>query len=90
LIHTPIIKALKNDRLILLVDFGLAALAGLGISALQEEDSKRSTVRRILPWLLVAGAFIVAMLFVHELQLATKFKVEVMRRPSFSRTLLSR
>jgi hypothetical protein len=88
LTHTPVIKALKNDRLILLVDFALAALAGLGISVLQEENSKRSTARRILPWLLVAGAFVVAMLLVHELQLATKFKAEVVRRPSFSRTLL--
>src|SRR5262249_10727502 len=36
----------------------------------------------------VAAAFAAALFFVHELQLATKFKVEVMRRPSFSRTLL--
>jgi hypothetical protein len=86
--HTPIIKGLKNERLILLVDFGLAALAGLGISMLQEESADRSVTRRVLPWLLVAAAFSAAMLLVHELQLATKFKVEVMRRPSFSRTLL--
>ena len=88
LAHTPIVKGLKNDRLILLVDFGLAALAGLGISALEEEPARRSVIRRLLPWLLVAAAFTVAMTGVHQLQLATQFKVEVLRRPSFSRTLL--
>ncbi len=87
-LHTPVIKGMKNERLILLVDFGLAALAGLGISALEEECPNRSVLRRILSWLLLAAAFVASMLFVHELQLATKFKVEVMRRPSFSRTLL--
>ena len=88
LTHTPMLKGLKNERLILLVDFGLAALAGLGISALQEERADRSPVRRLLPWILVAAAFAISMFFVQELQLAAKFKVEVMRRPSFSRTLL--
>lgn len=86
--HTPIVKGIKNERLILLVDFGLAALAGLGISMLQEERADRSVVRRLLPWLLIAAAFTVAMVFVHELRVATQFRVEVMRRPSFSRTLL--
>jgi len=88
LTHVPIIKGLKNERLILLVDFGLAALAGLGISALQEDRTNNSAPRLVLPWLLLAAAFSVAMVFIHKLQLATQFKVEVMRRPSFSRTLL--
>jgi Bacterial membrane protein YfhO len=88
LTHTPIIKGLKNERLFLLVDFGLAALAGLGISMLLEERSSRSSLQRVLPWLLVSAAFTLAMTGVHKLQLATQFKVEFMRRPSFSRTLL--
>jgi len=88
LAHIPIIKGLKNDRLILLADFGLAALAGLGISALQERRATGSTVRRALPWVLTGVAFTTVMFFVHQLQLATTFKVEFVRRPSFSRSLL--
>jgi hypothetical protein len=79
LIHTPIIKSLKNERLILLSDFGLAALAGFGISVVG---------RRLQAWLLTGGVFIIVLYCIHGLQLATAFKVEVMRRPSFSRMLL--
>src|SRR6185295_3046554 len=38
-VHLPIIKAMKNGRLTLVVDFAVAALAGLGISAIGEEFS---------------------------------------------------
>ncbi len=88
LTHTPVIQGLKNERLILLADFGLAALAGLGISALEEESPNRPAARRMLSWLLVAAAFAVAFYCVYQLQMATQLRVEVMRRPSFSRTLL--
>jgi hypothetical protein len=88
-IHTPVIKGLKNERLILLADFGLAALAGFGVSMLQEaQATPLSRTRRILPWLFIGAAFTVSMIAIHKLQLATQFKVEVMRRPSFSRSLL--
>jgi hypothetical protein len=86
--QTPLFKGLKNERLVLLIDFGLAALAGLGISALQETTANQPRQKRLLPWLLVGAGFTAAMLAVHQLQLATQFKVEVMRRPSFSHTLL--
>src|SRR5258705_12981582 len=33
-VHLPIIKAMKNGRLTLVADFALAALAGLGVSAI--------------------------------------------------------
>jgi hypothetical protein len=79
LIHTPLVKGLKNERLILLADFALAALAGFGISVV---GKKRQA------WLLTGGALIAALYCIHVLQLATAFKVEVLRRPSFSRTLL--
>jgi hypothetical protein len=88
LTHTPIVKGLRNERLILLADFGLAALAGLGISFLEEQRAARSAARRVLPWLLVGAMFLVVLFCVQQLQLATQIRVEVMRRPSFSRTLL--
>ena len=85
--HTPIVQGLKNERLILLADFGLAALAGLGVSVLEEESAALTATRRALAWLLVGAAFAAVMVCVHKLQLATQFEVEVLRRPSFSRTL---
>jgi hypothetical protein len=88
LTHTPIVQALKNERLILLVDFGLAALAGLGVSVLQAERREGSFARRALPWLIVIVVFIAGIICVQELRQATELRVETMRRPSFSRTLL--
>jgi len=88
LLHIPVIKNLKNERLFLLANFGIAALAGLGITVLDEDAMAQSKARRLLGWLLVGASFIGAMWCVHVLQLSTHFKVEAMRRPSFSRTLL--
>ena len=83
--HMPIIGGLKNDRMILLADFGVAALGGLGISVLQRESF---ISRRRIALCLVSAAFIVAFIFVYKLQAATQFRVEFARRPSFSRSLL--
>src|SRR5262249_53876666 len=51
--HMPIIGGLKNDRMILLADFGIAALGGLGISVLQNESS---ISQRRIAWVLVSAA----------------------------------
>jgi hypothetical protein len=81
----PILGGLKNDRMILLADFGIAALGGLGIVALQNE---RPGTRRWIAFCLVSVAFLIAFIFVYKLQAATQFRVEFARRPSFSRSLL--
>jgi hypothetical protein len=88
LTHTPIVQGLKNERLILLVDFGLAALAGLGVSMLEEDRPNHATARRVLAWVLVGAAFTVAMICILDLRQATQLRVEMMRRPSFSGALL--
>jgi membrane protein YfhO len=85
--HTPIIAGLKNKRMILLADFGIAALAGLGISVLQRE-SFAARRQRVIAWCLLGAVFIVAFVCVYKLQAATQFRVEFVRRPSFSRSLL--
>jgi Bacterial membrane protein YfhO len=83
--HMPILGGLKNDRMILLADFGIAALGGLGISVLQNESF---VSRRWIASCFVGAAFIIAFVFVYKLQAATQFRVEFLRRPSFSRSLL--
>ncbi len=85
--HSPILKGLKNGRLILLASFGLAALGGLGISALEEEKALQS-VRRRRAMLLLGAALLVVFFMVYTLQRDTGLRVEFVRRPSFSRALL--
>jgi hypothetical protein len=85
--HVPVLSGLKNSRMILLASFGIAGLAGLGISVM-EDDVAVGKEGRILSLLLVALAFTVAFLLVYKLRLATEFRVEFTRRPSFSRAML--
>ncbi|HYR90737.1 MAG TPA: YfhO family protein [Terriglobia bacterium] len=84
--HTPMLGGVKNDRIILLADFGIAALAGLGISVLQQESF--SGRRRFMALCLLGASFVLVFILVYNLQAATQFKVEFTRRPSFSRALL--
>src|SRR5262245_61446762 len=59
-VHLPLIKAMKNGRLILVADFALAAMAGLGLTAVSENMmSIAATTRRrasvILTLVLIIG-----------------------------------
>ena len=85
--HTPVLAGLKNGRMILIAGFGLAALAGLGVSAL-EEDVPFSRHRRAVALAAVTAAFLSTFVLVYRLQLATQFRVQFTHRPSFSRSLL--
>jgi hypothetical protein len=85
--HTPILAGVKNDRMILLADFGMASLAGVGFSVLERETSLPAR-RRLIALCFLGIAFLLAFLLVYQLQAATHFKVEFTRRPSFSRALL--
>jgi len=86
-LHIPVLNGIKNKRMILLGSFGIAILAGLGISAL-EEETRFSGRKRLLAVCLLAVPFLIGLVLAYELQLWTEFKIEFMRRPSFSRTLL--
>ena len=85
--HIPVIAGLKNSRMILIASFGMAALGGLGISALENESAFPSR-RRLMALFFLGIAFVVTFLLVYRLQAVTQFKVEFTRRPSFSRALL--
>ena len=85
--HIPVIAGLKNSRMILIASFGMAALGGLGISALENETAFPSR-RRLMALFFLGIAFVFTFLLVYRLQAVTQFKVEFTRRPSFSRALL--
>src|SRR5207249_1550871 len=60
IVHLPLIKAMKNARFILLASFGIAAMAGLGISVLEGKRAGR------IGWILLGGAFLVAVFGIFE------------------------
>lgn len=85
--HLPVIKAIKNQRLILVMTFGLAGLAGLGVSAIEQGGIRTSRQKR---WALalLSAAFLLSLLLVYRLQKDAHSQVELMQRPSFSAILL--
>jgi hypothetical protein len=85
-IHIPILRALKNFRM-LVANFAVAGLSGLGISVL-EEHVPSARKQRAIALALLGGMFVGTLELIHLLQLATRFKPEVIYRASFSRTLL--
>jgi hypothetical protein len=82
--HLPLIKSWKNARLILVADFGLAAMAGLGITFLGSE-----TPSRIAGLTLMALAVVVCLGGVFEVHRATQTAVSFMRGPAGSLIFLA-
>jgi hypothetical protein len=88
LTHLPVVKGLKNERMIFLADFGLPALAGLGVTLLEREKHQLSRMRGKLCWILTGLVFLFAVICVYKLRLATEYPVEWLRRPSASMAML--
>jgi membrane protein YfhO len=81
IIHIPVIKAMKNGRLTLIVDFALAAMAGLGISAVGEQLAKQASRARRWPMVFVGVAFAALCFCIYEVHLATLTPVQLSRSP---------
>jgi uncharacterized membrane protein YfhO len=86
--HMPYLKSMKNGRFIFVASFGIAALAGLGISILQERETALLGRKRKYAWGLTGVAFAAVIGAISRLQLATQVQVPLMRRPLFSVILL--
>ncbi len=86
-LYLPVIKGIKNHRLILVMTFGLCGLAGVGISSL-EQAMIRTIRQKRWAFLLLSVAFLLSLLLVQRLQMDTPADVEFMRQPSFSAILL--
>ena len=86
--HAPVFSFIKNYRLVLLGTFGIATLAGLALSAIEVDSESLHGRKRVLAIGLVIAGLALSFLLVYQLQQATHLKVELMRRPSFSRALL--
>ena len=88
-VHLPVIKAMKNGRLTLVVDFALAALAGLGISAIGEQLATQTPRLRLQMMAFLAAAFLGLCFCIYEVHLATLTPVEPFRSPLASLIFLS-
>jgi hypothetical protein len=87
-VHLPVIKAMKNGRLILVTDFALAALAGLGISAIGPHLAAVTSGMRRHALMLIGAAFIVLCFCIYEVHRATLTPVELSRSPLASLVFL--
>src|SRR5262249_8873700 len=87
-VHTPVLKSLKNWRSILILIFGIATLAGLGLSVIDRTAESQKKRTRLIAIALVLVGLVGGVALVYTLQHATSFRVEFARRPSFSRALL--
>jgi hypothetical protein len=82
--HLPVVKAWKNGRLILIGDFGIAILAGLGVTVLERQIARRKTA-----WILTVMATIVAGAGIFEVVRATQSAAPLMRGPAGSAIFLA-
>jgi hypothetical protein len=85
--HLPYIKVMKHGRLILVASFGLAALAGLGISSL---ETRLEVVRnrRNIALALLAGTVLLSVVAIYKLHLATLSPVPFSKGPGASMVFL--
>lgn len=81
-VHLPLIKAMKNARFILIASFGIAAMAGLGVSVLEEKKQIRAA------WVLFGGALVVGLFGIFEVHRATAQAPSFMRGPGGSLVFL--
>src|SRR5207247_5342915 len=81
IVHLPIVKAMKNGRLTLVVDFALAALAGLGISAIGAQSAMQAARARRRAMTIIAAALIVLCFCIFKVHQATLSPVELARSP---------
>ena len=86
--HLPMIKSLKNGRLILVASFGIAAMAGLGVSVIENFAEAITPRRRRVAMALLGGAAVVAAFGIFEVHRATLSPVAVTRGPAASLVFL--
>lgn len=82
--HLPLIKAWKNGRLILFGDFGIAVLAGLGVTALERDGFRKTPA-----WILMLLAALASAAGIFEVFRATQGPAPLMRGPAGSLIFLA-
>ncbi|HEY2382248.1 MAG TPA: YfhO family protein [Terriglobia bacterium] len=78
--HIPMLAGVRNGRMLLLVDFSLAGLAGLGITALESELSAITISRRWM-WSAIAIPLAFAAACIWRIAISTGSVVPALRGP---------
>jgi hypothetical protein len=78
--RTPIFAGIKNGRFVLVIDFSLAVLAGLGTTVLSRRMPGDKSFRRVL-WIALCIALAVGAAGIRMLSISTKLPVEWLRSP---------
>jgi hypothetical protein len=86
--QTPILSGIRNGRLLLVVDFGVAVLAGLGLTSLCEESPARLSLRRYR-WISLLVTFIAVGIGVAVLSSSTHAPIGRLRGPESSAVFLA-
>jgi hypothetical protein len=86
--RTPVLAGIRNTRLLLVADFSLAVLAGLGASAIGELQLKQSASRRSL-WIALGATLVVSAVGIRLLALATHSRAGWLRGPASSAVFLA-
>jgi hypothetical protein len=80
-VHLPLIKAMKNGRLILVADFTLAAMAGLGLTVLGENMASIAAALRRRASIILTLVLIVGGIAIYRMHLATLSPVPALKSP---------
>src|SRR5258706_15785254 len=70
--HLPILKFIKNERLVLVSSFSLAVLAGLGVSVLEGLQLSPAWRRRLGVAMLAGSGFTVSFVMIYTIHLRTE------------------
>jgi membrane protein YfhO len=85
----PVLNGLKNWRFMLVIDFGIAVLAGMGLSALTSMPRTFENVKpRLYFWIATLAACLIATVGIWRLEHHRISHVQWMRAPLFSAVLL--
>lgn len=87
----PVLNGLKNWRFMLVVDFGLAVMAGLGLSALTSMSrlSREAKPARLFFWFATPVACLIVGFAIWQLEGSRSTAVHWMQAPLFSAALLA-
>ena len=80
-VHLPLIKAMKNGRLILVADFALAAMAGLGLTVIDENVASIAAAVRRRASVILTLVSIIGGLAIYRMHLATLSPVPALKSP---------
>jgi hypothetical protein len=86
--HTPVLSGMKNGRALLVIDFSLGVLAGLGVSALSEYRLKDPANRRYMLAAAATGCLALSLAALWGLENLRRTELQWLQTPASAAVLL--